>query len=124
MDILTLQNHHAMQLAVLNQQMQEELFGEADTTLVMLEIRMKSFLASEGIAFGIEKAGLLVGFCLAEKTTEGVVVHSLFVSEGERRQGLATALVEKVYEHYGAGEISFPAVEESSIGELFYCSFE
>lgn len=113
-----------MQLAVLSQQMQEELYGEADTTLVMLEIRMKSFIASEGIAFGIERAGLLTAFCLAEKTIDGGAVHALFVAEKHRRKGLATALVENVYQQFCVNEIDFPAVAENSIGELFYLSFE
>ena len=60
--------------------------------------RIKATLAEGGVALGASDGGLLVGFiALRYRLADGVaLLQALWVSAGYRRQGIATALTDRV----------------------------
>jgi GNAT superfamily N-acetyltransferase len=101
--IVPLDFPHALQLAVLHQQLLEETETPNEKNLVQLEIEAKTWLSHDYGVIGLFESGLLAGFCLYEEAEQYISLKKLFVGEDFRRQTIGSQLIE-----YLKTEISKP----------------
>ena len=88
-------------LARLNKQLIEDEGHDNPMTIRELQARMVSFLTTDYTAYlaEIDDGGEPAGYCLYRHEDEAFYLRHLFTSRHQRRQGIATAMLNWLFAH-------------------------
>ena len=88
-------------LAELNQHLIEDERHPNPMNIAQLTQRMKAWLTTDYICYVAKQDGHIVGYCLYRDDGGHYYMRQLYVDRAHRRKGIATQLLDWLYETYG-----------------------
>ena len=88
----------------MNKQLIEDERHPNPMSVEALQDRMRDWLSADYVAFVVVEGGHPVAYCLYRDDGDHYYLRQLFVDRGRRRQGIATQLLDWMYERQWGGK--------------------